>query len=350
VHRPQRPWVQRPAHETPPQRDVKSAPSDIHPIVRGALLVLGLSVVAWLIWHSGPAVVWRLLIGLRWRFAIVTGLYFLYLATRALALWRVVPTLRYVDVLRIRLLGDTIEILTFTGPFVAEPTKGWLLTRLGLPTDQAYAAVATEYLLYDVVTGCLSAVAVVTLIAVGALPPVVKPIAFTLLAITSAFLIAVAYVSVSGVGVIAPLISRSAPIVGRFATIAAEKISGIERVLVDFLRCRHRAFAEVAAIEAFSQLLMMLEMYVVLTALVRTPPWWCVPVIEGAVKYIGLAFAFVPGQVGAAEGVYAFLTGVLGLSTAAGLTLALVRRIRGVAVAAISVCALTIIDSDGRAR
>jgi hypothetical protein len=315
------------------------------------LLVVGLSVVAWLIWRSGPAVVWNLLIGLRWRFAVVTGLYIVYLATRALALWRIVaPSLRYGDVFRIRLTGDTIENLTFTGPFFAEPTKGWLLSRSGLPTDRAFAAVATEYLLYDVVTACLSVFAMSTLIALGVLPPVVRPIAFTLLGISVAFLTAFVYAAVSGIGVVAPLIKLSARIIGRRAAIAAEKISRVERVLVHFLRCRHRALAEVVGLHSISQVLMMLEIYVVLTAIGSAPPLWYLPVIEGAVKYIGLAFAFVPGQVGAAEGSYAFLTGVLGLSATAGLTLALVRRIRSVAVAAIGVAVLTQLESHGAAR
>jgi Lysylphosphatidylglycerol synthase TM region len=316
------------------------------------LLVLGLSVVAWLIWRSGAAVVWRLLIDLRWRFAAVTALYAMYLATRALALWRVVPTsLRYGDVFRIRLLGDTIENLTFTGPFVAEPTKGWLLTRSGLPTHEAFAAIATEYLLYDVVTGGLSAVAMVTLIALGVLPPVVRPIAFMLLGITGAFLTAFTYAALSGVGVIVPLISLSAPIIGRRrATIAARKFGRVERVLLHFLRYRRRALAEVVAIEAISQVLMTLEIYVVLTALVGIPRWWYPPVIEGAVKYVGLAFAFVPGQLGAAEGVYAFVTKVLGLTTTVGLTLALVRRLRGLLVAGIGVTALTLSTPRGTRR
>ena len=312
------------------------------------LLVIGLSVVAWLIWRAGPAVVWALLINLRWRFAAVTALYMTYLATRAAALWRIVPrSLRYRDVLRIRLSGDTIESLTFTGPFVSEPTKGWLLTRSGLPTDQAFAAIATEYLLYDVVTGCLSFIAVVTLIALGALPPVVRPIAFTLLGITGAFLTAFAYAAVSGVGVIAPLVDWSARIIGRRASLAAQEIRRVERVLVHFLQYRHRALAEVVALQSMSQVIMMLEIYVVLTAIGGAPRWWYPPVIEGAVKYIGLAFAFVPGQLGAAEGVYAFLTGVLGLSTTAGLTLALVRRLRSVVVAAIIMPVLTLLGSNG---
>jgi hypothetical protein len=325
-----------------------SVHSGLHPVIRGVLLVIGLSVVAWLIWRSGPAVVWGLLISLRWRFAVVTGLYMAYLATRAMALWRIVSTsFRYRDVLRIRLLGDTIENLTFTGPFFAEPTKGWLLARSGLPAHQAFAAIATEYLLYDVVTGCLSVVAVVALIALGALPPIVRPIAFTLLGITGAFLTAFAWAAVSGVGVVAPLIDLSAPIIGRRATIAAQKIRRVERVLVHFLHCRHRALAEVVALHLMSQVLMMLEIYVVLTAFGGAPRWWYPPVIEGAVKYIGLAFAFVPGQLGAAEGVYAFLSGVLGLSTAAGLALALVRRLRSVVAAAIIMPVLTLLGSNG---
>src|SRR5215475_7419292 len=229
----------------------------VHPaVLRGVALVLGLSVVAWLIWRAGPAVVWRLLIDLRWRFAAVTGMYITYLGIRALALWRIVPTsMRYREVLRIRLSGDTIESLTFTGPFFSEPTKGWLLTRSGLTTDQAFAAIATDYLLYDVVTGCLSAIAVITLLVLGVLPPVVRPIAFALLGVTSTVLTAFAYVVVSGTGVIAPLIRLSVPIIGRRATMAAEKIGRIERVLVHFLRYRRRAVAQVMAIDSLSQVL-----------------------------------------------------------------------------------------------
>jgi hypothetical protein len=290
--------------------------------------------------------VWRLLIDLRWRFAAVTGLYMMYLATRALALWRIVPTsLRYSDALRIRLMGDSIENLTFTGPFVSEPTKGWLLTRSGLPTHQAFATVATDYLLYDVVTGCLSAIAVVTLISLGVLPPVLRLVAFVLLGITGTVLAAFVYAAVSGIGLIVPLVRWSARLIGHRATIAAQKIDRAERVLVHFLRHRRRALAEVLAIDSISQVLLILEVYVVLTGLVGMPRWWYPVVIEGAVKYISLAFAFVPGQVGAAEGVYAFLTDLLGLTATAGLTLALVRRIRSVITAAIVMAPLAILGS-----
>ena len=39
--------------------------------------------------------------------------------------------------------------------------------------------------------------------------------------------------------------------------------------------------------------------------------------VEGGVKFIGIAFAFIPGQFGAFEGVYVFLAQAVGLPAAA---------------------------------
>jgi uncharacterized membrane protein YbhN (UPF0104 family) len=57
--------------------------------------------------------------------------------------------------------------------------------------------------------------------------------------------------------------------------------------------------------------------------------------IEGATKFIGVAFFFIPGQVGAAEGVYALVFKAIGLSASAGFALALARRLRNLLFAGI---------------
>jgi hypothetical protein len=67
-------------------------------------------------------------------------------------------------------------------------------------------------------------------------------------------------------------------------------------------------------------------------------------ILEGGAKFIATAFAFIPGQMGASEGIYALLAGAIGLPTAAGLTLALVRRIRGLLVASVGVLVLTLLE------
>ena len=58
-------------------------------------------------------------------------------------------------------------------------------------------------------------------------------------------------------------------------------------------------------------------------------------VLGMGVKFVDIAFSFVPGQVGVSEGVFAMLFGAVGLPGAAGLTLALVRRTRAILVAAV---------------
>ena len=88
---------------------------------------------------------------------------------------------------------------------------------------------------------------------------------------------------------------------------------------------------------------MILEIWIVVAALGFRLPWRDPLIIEGGVKFIAVAFSFIPGQFGASEGVYALLFGAIGLPTAAGLTLALVRRVRGVLVAAAGVITLAFV-------
>ena len=59
--------------------------------------------------------------------------------------------LRYGDALAIRLSGEAIQSLTFTGPVLAEPTKAWLLEGRGLTLREGFAATITEYLIYTFV-------------------------------------------------------------------------------------------------------------------------------------------------------------------------------------------------------
>jgi hypothetical protein len=57
--------------------------------------------------------------------------------------------------------------------------------------------------------------------------------------------------------------------------------------------------------------------------------------IDAATKLLGVVFFFIPGQVGASEGVYVVVFQALGLSASAGFTLALARRLRSMMVAGI---------------
>jgi hypothetical protein len=318
--------------------------------LRILLLVAGLSVIGLLIRQAGARLIWSMLLRLGWSFPVVVGLYALYLGTRALALWRTAPagTVRLMDVVRVRLSGDVIETLTFTGPIFAEPAKGWFLMRYGLTATDAFAAVVVEFVLYDVVTAVLEIAALSMLFATGAIPQGVRPVAMVVLAIPIVFLTACASAAITGVGIIVPMLQWSRVVVGMSAVRwATDRVAPIERVLVDFLHVPDRRLAEVLGIEAVSHMLLILEVWIVLKAL-GFPGAMHALIIEGGAKLIGLVFAFVPGQVGAAESVYVLLARAVGLPAAAGLTLALVRRVRGLLVGALCVGALTLFkDSSG---
>jgi hypothetical protein len=299
--------------------------------------------VAFLIWRAGPRLVLSMLARIGWSFPAVAGIYALHLTIRARALQRTIlrGQVGFADALRIRLSGDAVERLTFTGPFLAEPAKGWLLKQRGLPAADAFAAVATEYLLYTVVSAWLGALAVSLLLVRGSLTPAVRPAAGVALAVAIAFMAACAFAAITGVGLIVPTLRSSRVVIGRRrAEYAAREFGPVEHVLVDFLHAHPGRLAEVLVLETAAHLLLILEIWIVIPALGLALSWIDALILEGGAKFIAIVFALVPGQVGASEGVYALLAVAVGLPTAAGLTLALVRRMRGLLVAAAGVMAL----------
>ena len=288
---------------------------------------------------------------LGWSFLSVAAIYSLHVMTRAEALRRTIlrSSVRYADALRIRLSGDVVEKLTFTGPFLAEPAKGWLLTQRGLSGAEAFAAVATEYLLYTVTSACLAIAAVALLLVREAVPAGVRTAGVIAMAVAIGFLAAFAFASVTGIGLIAPAVRTSQIVIGRRrADAAAHAFAPVEAVIIAFLHEHPARVAQVLAFETAAQLMLVMEVWVVIAGLGLAVSGTGSLILEGGAKFIATAFAFVPGQVGASEGVYALLAGAIGLPPAAGLTLALVRRMRGLLVASVGVVVLAAVDGGRR--
>ncbi|MBI1874256.1 MAG: flippase-like domain-containing protein [Acidobacteria bacterium] len=275
-------------------------------------------------------------------FLIVTGLYGLDLAVRAAALWRALPSrsLPFREVLRVQLSGEVAEMLTSTGPFLAEPLKGWLLKRDGISGAEAFGTVAIEYLLYTIVASWMTAVALSVLVARNVLPDATQPLVFGIIAAVVALTVAFLFAAVTGIGLIVPILRGAAGVIGDRASSAAKRFEPVERVLVAFLHDRPTRLLEVLLIEAGGHALLALEILVVTRALghqiAAADPF----IIEGAVKVIKAGFFFVPGQLGVSEGAYIFLFRAIGLPAAAGVTMALVRRIRALLVAGLGMAIL----------
>ena len=76
-----------------------------------------------------------------------------------------------------------------------------------------------------------------------------------------------------------------------------------------------------------------MELYLILVALELGAGVGTAVLIEGAAKFVGLAFFFIPGQVGASEGAHTIFFETVGLPAVAGFTIPFVRRIRSIVVA-----------------
>jgi hypothetical protein len=306
-------------------------------IIRAVLAILGACVLVLLARSIGVSNLLTMLRRVGWGFWIVVVLYGLHTALRGVALWLTLDdALPVGQVVRIRFGTEGVEMLTLTGPFVAEPAKGWLLHRAGLDPARAFGTVAAEYLLYNLTAAWMAAASLELLLWQGLLPSSLdwpaKAIIVAVLLLTTGTLIA----SVTGVGLIAPAIRATAGAVApRQTSLLLERVVPVETVLVAILHERPARLAAVIGVEVAGHALLALEIWVVTAFLGFSIPITAPLIVEGAVKFIGTLFFFVPGQLGVNEGAYALLITAIGLPPAAGVTLALVRRARALVIGGI---------------
>src|SRR5919109_2402386 len=161
-------------------------------MLRRILLLAGAVLLVVLLWQLGPLDVVNSLRRIGWYFVPVFLRGGAPHATRAYALRGCVlrpHLLRYSDALWIRLSGEAVQSLTFTGPVVAEPTKAWLLEDHGLSLKEGFAATLTEYLICSFVTAAMSIAGLLYLVWRFAPPVTVRALAIVVVCLFSAFLV-----------------------------------------------------------------------------------------------------------------------------------------------------------------
>src|SRR5919109_4931722 len=161
-------------------------------MLRLVLLLAGLVLLVVLLWQLGPLDVLDALRDIGWYFVPVFLLGGAHHAARALALRECVlrsGLLRYGDALAIRLSGESVQSLTFTGPVLSQPTKAWLLEAHGLSLKEGFAATITEYLICSFVTAAMSVAGLLYLVWRFAPPVTVRALAIVVVCLFSAFLV-----------------------------------------------------------------------------------------------------------------------------------------------------------------
>jgi hypothetical protein len=316
-------------------------------MTRIAFLLLGLAVFVYLLVQLGPAAVLAMLGRIGWDAVPIAVVYAVHQSLRAVALSASVTSERalgFRDALWIRLSGEAVQFLTFTGPFLAEPAKALLLKGRGLGAAEGFAATLTEYLSYTVMAAVFSVGALWWLLAHDMFSGGVRAGAIAVLCVMAAFLVSAAIAIARRAHLLGAILERVAalPGIGRRLRPNMTEVHRVEDLLLGIMHDRPSRFARILLVEGASHAAHVVELYVIMRALELGAGFGLAALVEGATKFIALAFFFVPGQVGASEGAHTIIFEAIGLPAAAGFTVPFVRRIRSVAVAGVGLVGLSL--------
>src|SRR5688500_14084602 len=234
-------------------------------MTRVLFLVIGAAVFGYLFIQLGPAAVLAMLGRVGWGAVPIALAYAAFQCFRALALSASVPgqrPLRFPDALWIRLSGEAVQFLTFTGPFLAEPAKALLLERRGLTAVEGFAATITEYLSYMFTSAILAIGALSWLLLRGMVDGGVRVAAIGLLAAMVIFLLSSAIAIALRVHLLGAILARISrlPLVRRRLKPNMTDVHRVEDLLLDVMHDRPSRFARVLLLESGSHLLHTLEL------------------------------------------------------------------------------------------
>ena len=227
--------------------------------------------------------------------------------------------------LRAFLAGDAVGSVTPLGLLASEPTK-ILLTRHHLATRESVASLATENLVY--------AASVVTMIAAGlavllAAVPLPAPMRGMVAAALAATFVAVAL----GFRVVRGTWdeTRGARPPWR------EKLATVRQSVLGFSAVHPGRLWRVFALDLGFHALAVAEVYLTLGWLLgdRSPTLAQAIVFEALNRVVTVVFKFVPFRIGVDEALSGALAPVLAVNPAAGVALAVVRKVRNLAWAAV---------------
>ncbi|HLH44847.1 MAG TPA: lysylphosphatidylglycerol synthase domain-containing protein [Bryobacteraceae bacterium] len=294
-------------------------------------LALGFSLFCYLLIHLGPSQILQLLLSIGWGFLLVLAIYPFYEFSRAAALGKCIggEGCSYADLIKIRLAGAAVEHLTFTGPFLAEPAKALLLRNRGLSAPRAFAATVAEYLAYSFSSAIMAVAGLLYIMEKFRLSPPVTLAARIIVGFAALYIAASAAAILGRIYLLGSILNSFAklPFIGQRIRAGQTALRATEDGLFSILRVPRRLLS-ILALDFLAQAFLVLELFVLLRSASRPFSASAPFLIESATKFINLGFFFVPGQMGAAEGVYAVVFHAMGLAASVGFSVALARRLR----------------------
>ena len=236
--------------------------------------------------------------------------------------------LRIIDLFNVRLAGDAVRLLSFTGPFLGETSKA-VLIRKRLPMVHGMSSIIIENLAYTIAVVFVVVSGLALLVANFATRTSVKVMGGVLSICMVLAILGVYYVISRRVKAFTKLgkwFARKTDI--QWFKDRTHNIGETEDKIHDFYERRGSALYLVLLLELAANIVNVFEVYLILFFIGTDVTFLTAYIIEAMMKVVNILFFFVPGQVGVMEGGNAILLKMLGMSLSAGVTLSLIEKIK----------------------
>jgi uncharacterized protein (TIRG00374 family) len=312
-------------------------------VLRLLLLVLGLLTLAGLVWHIGPAHIAEAAASLGFGAVLVILLpsvlmYLLEAYGWRLTLGQQAHRVSFLRLFAIRTAGEAVNMTTPAAYVGGEPLKAYLLKRQGVPIVDAMASVVTAktimtlaevlFILVGIIVSfwTMGAIKTPSVPATGASTPVGAAVFTGVLLLFGMFL----FLTMQRRGLFIGLLSLLRRCRVRIAYLESreEKLRALDGAINDFYARDRRALVFSIGMFFLGWMAESLEVYVMLYC-IGPPADVLTSISIGALAVVIKGGAFlIPGSIGAQEGGYLLLLMAHGYSDLAGITFAILRRVR----------------------
>jgi lysylphosphatidylglycerol synthase-like protein len=291
---------------------------------------LGLALFAWFIQRSGPALIWEGLTDVGWGFIVIVALAGLRFALRAIA-WSMCveapAALPFGPAFAAVLAGDALGNLMPLGLIASEPAKA-AFVRGRMPLGAAVTALTIENILYTLSVAAMIAASTLAMLGSFDLPYQLRVAGWiAVIAIATVFLL-VAWLIWQRPALVSRVLSTVLPASAKAQTRIAQ-LGEVEDQVYAFARRHPATLMPIVGAEVAFHALGVVEVYVTWWFIQSVaPPFLIAFILEGALRFLVVAFKFVPLQFGVAEWGAGNVTLLLGYGVTVGVTLSIVRKVR----------------------
>ncbi len=219
--------------------------------------------------------------------------------------------------------GDALGNLSFLSLLVSEPAKALYLTR-HVPAEEALGALAAENFFYSVSVALVILAGTLTLLTTFVLPVEWQTASWIALGLMGVVLAGAVWLAWKRPELATRFGANETHLFGR----VMGRIGALERIAYRGLRMSPRRVTLVVACQVLFHALSIIESWLTLYLLTGSSQWLNAFLFDTVNRVINVVFRAVPLRVGVDEYSGSRLAELIGLSTATGLNMALVRRVR----------------------